>query len=318
MAEVSNVENQRTIEQIIAAQEEKTETRNTGELGKDDFLKLLITQMQNQDPLNPTSDQDFIAQLAQFSSLEQMQNLNQSFGYTMGVSMMGKYVSAAVTDEDTGEISYVSGQVESLHMTDGKIYAVVDGNDVPVEDITEVSDDVIGIGGNITEFSNLIGMLGSAPVSNDNGRSSTIEGIISSIDKMNGGVYAILDEVEIEPYNLDIGAFENIEEYIDGMAGQEVTLRFEDAATGEKFKVTGILRSGYEAEDGSTRIVLDNVLAPAGSITSAGRVDLLSTEQMLLNEILKELRKQNGDESSDGSEDESGGDAEEPEGAVET
>jgi len=72
-------------------------------LGKDDFLNLLITQLQNQDPLNPTDSTEFTAQLAQFSSLEQLNNVNtnleqlQNFqasaNNSQAVSLLGKEIT---------------------------------------------------------------------------------------------------------------------------------------------------------------------------------------------------------------------------------
>ncbi|MEN1759446.1 flagellar hook capping FlgD N-terminal domain-containing protein [Anoxynatronum sibiricum] len=52
--------------------------QNNSALDKDAFMRLLVTQLSNQDPLSPMEDREFIAQMAQFSSLEQMQNLNDS------------------------------------------------------------------------------------------------------------------------------------------------------------------------------------------------------------------------------------------------
>jgi flagellar basal-body rod modification protein FlgD len=64
-------------------------------LGKDDFLKLLMAQMSNQDPLNPTDDTAFIAQLAQFSSVEQLQSANQNLTNLLVAQAAGNQTAAA-------------------------------------------------------------------------------------------------------------------------------------------------------------------------------------------------------------------------------
>lgn len=66
-------------------------------MGKDAFLKLLVTQLENQDPLNPTDNTEFVAQLAQFSSLEGIQNLNTSLGDMQGsMNAMQEFGSASL------------------------------------------------------------------------------------------------------------------------------------------------------------------------------------------------------------------------------
>lgn len=299
MPSTSGVGSQKTIDQIIEEQSKSSaSTRNTGELGKDDFLKLLITQVQNQDPMNPSTDTDFIAQMAQFSSLEQMQNLNRSFSYSTGFAMMGKYVSGEITDE-SGDVKYVEGKVESVRVMNGQVYAVVGDDEIPIDKVTYVSDSSIGSGGNVNEYSNIIGLLAKVNITNTAGKGTSVEGIISSVTKEKDGIYTRLDEVDIKPYNLDIGSFENEEEYVKAMVGKEITVRFEDENTGEKFTIKGILRSGYEGTDGDLRLLLDDIKIPVGNIYSMQGIDLLSTEQMLLNAILKELQKQNQTEPGD-------------------
>ena len=110
-------------------------------LGKDDFLKLMVTQLQNQDPLNPTDDKDFMGQMAQFSSLEQTSNMaqtldamNSSSQVSQGVSLIGHTVNWA----DPAALKSGSGQVSKLTMLNGKITVRVGNDDVSPSLITEV------------------------------------------------------------------------------------------------------------------------------------------------------------------------------------
>jgi flagellar basal-body rod modification protein FlgD len=98
-------------------------------LGKDDFLKLLVGQLKNQDPMNPTSDTDFIGQMAQFSQLEQTTNMatanselaDQQTG-ARAVSLLGRNV----TYPNASGIS-TTGVVEKVEWTGGKPTLTVGG-----------------------------------------------------------------------------------------------------------------------------------------------------------------------------------------------
>jgi flagellar basal-body rod modification protein FlgD len=64
--------------------ESSTSLESSQDVSKDEFLKLLVAQLQNQDPMNPVQNQDFIAQLATFSSLEQLVSINQAVSKLAG------------------------------------------------------------------------------------------------------------------------------------------------------------------------------------------------------------------------------------------
>lgn len=90
-------------------------TKKSSSLGKDDFLKLLITQMGHQDPLNPADGTEQLAQLAQFSSLEQMENMNISTRTAQAVNM----ISSAINWSGDDGYDHV-GAVDGVTIKDGE------------------------------------------------------------------------------------------------------------------------------------------------------------------------------------------------------
>lgn len=110
-------------------------------LGKDAFLQLLVAQMKYQDPLNPSTDTEFVAQLAQFSSLEQMQNLSQTSLNSQAFSLVGKEVIVKVTNASNGSVSYVQGPVDYVTVKSGKANLSVNNELYSIDDLYTVIDD---------------------------------------------------------------------------------------------------------------------------------------------------------------------------------
>lgn len=102
--------------------EGKGEIKN--ELGKDDFLKLLITQLTHQDPLEPVSDTEFIAQMAQFSTLEQMTNVAKGVESLLSVTKLNaqSYIGKEVIYYDDNTGLYQQSSVRSALFEDGEVY----------------------------------------------------------------------------------------------------------------------------------------------------------------------------------------------------
>jgi flagellar basal-body rod modification protein FlgD len=115
-----------------------TATATKGALGENDFLNLLMTQLKNQDPLNPMKDTEFIAQLAQFNSLQQMTSLNSTLSSYVSqqnamnaINMVGKQISTS-----DGK----SGVVTKVGFDNGNISIYVGDNKYAMSDITGVAN----------------------------------------------------------------------------------------------------------------------------------------------------------------------------------
>jgi flagellar basal-body rod modification protein FlgD len=131
-------------------------TAPSSQLDKNAFLKLLVKQMQSQDPLDPSDSTQYVSQLAQFSSLEEMQNLNQNLvgmaalqqnnallsQLTQSSALIGKTVKW--TDADTGAQS--TGEVSAVKLQSGAALLEIDGHDVPLAWVDMVQDPMTDAG----------------------------------------------------------------------------------------------------------------------------------------------------------------------------
>lgn len=117
----------------ISNQQQKLGSTN---LGKDDFLKLLVTQLRHQNPLEPIDNKEYIAQLAQFSSLEQMQNLNMQLANLSAISTIGKKAVAVVEQRE------IEGTITGIAFDRGRVNLIINSEDneikVPIENVAEI------------------------------------------------------------------------------------------------------------------------------------------------------------------------------------
>jgi len=126
-----------------AAPPEKLDRVPMKTLGQDEFLKLLVTQMRNQDPLKPVSDTEFIAQMAQFSNLEQTKQmsgdiaqLRASNDLAQGTALLGRHVRLA-----GAENTFTNGIVTDLEVKEGEVSLIVNNKAYELGQVVSVNSE---------------------------------------------------------------------------------------------------------------------------------------------------------------------------------
>lgn len=266
----------KTIQEIIDSSSKNTK-RNTGELGKDDFLNLLVTQLRYQDPLSPTDNTEFIGQMAQFSALEQMQNLNNSFTGTMAYSLIGKGV-VAVTEEAGGtKAKQVSGTVTGVSVDNGKYYLVIDDKiKVPAENTLEVYESDSNFENTLSAYTGIIGRdVNGIVYDSGNGSMIKVSGTVSSLQKGVYEDYMVLNNVKAEISGLyNNNVYTSDPDYLTKFltdavkTGDTVSVVITDSSTGQKVPISAKIRSFDASNPNAIKAVLDDVHAPLDSITN--------------------------------------------------
>lgn len=145
------------IDTSLLLSNQQTVRTGSSNLGKDDFLKILIAQLQNQDPLNPMEDKEFISQMANFSSLEQMTNMNKQMELFVqsqmgeGILKYSEMISKEVEWNEVEETENQDGTTELINIGKGIVKSIKQsgsviilemqgGKEIPSYLITKVSE----------------------------------------------------------------------------------------------------------------------------------------------------------------------------------
>lgn len=137
MSIIQEVKNGQLVESVTTS---SSSTQKSNDLGYDQFLQILCAEMQYQDPLNPTSNTDYIAQMATFTQVESMLNMQNTMTSSQANDLVGKYVIMKVTSSTTGEVTYAAGNVDYVLHQNGKTYLSIDDNLYNIEDLDTVAD----------------------------------------------------------------------------------------------------------------------------------------------------------------------------------
>ncbi|MBP3826000.1 MAG: hypothetical protein ILA11_09750 [Butyrivibrio sp.] len=140
MADVSSVNAIIKNGEVVNAKNETTnKTAPTG-YDKDAFMQILVAQMKYQDPMEPTSNTEYINQYATFTQVEQLSNMANAMSLSRASEMVGKTVVVSQTNSDTGKTTEVEGTVDFVTYSGNKAYLNINGTNYSIDDVSQVLD----------------------------------------------------------------------------------------------------------------------------------------------------------------------------------
>lgn len=238
MGVTQKVEDGKFVDQTAQSLVKESAKKATGNdsLGKDAFLQLLVAQMKYQDPLEPTSNTEYISQFATFSELEQMQNMSATLELSRASSLVGRTVLMKLTDS-SGNETHVQGNVDYVAYENGKAYLSIGGELYSMDDLDTVADDkyldAYKLAADYMNTYNKLPEVGALSIE-DRDKVEKIKEIYDSMD-------------EYQRSFLTDDYTEKLDEYVKRM--QDLVKAAENSENEEKTPETG--KADNETEDGS-------------------------------------------------------------------
>ena len=254
-----------------ASQESLSSSRNTSSTGmdKDAFLQLLVAQMKYQDPMEPTSNTEYIAQYAQFSQVEALNNMSQNMELSRYSSFVGKEVVIASEGSD-GKTTETRGFVDFVTFEGGKAYFSIQGNLYAASDmVTAISSEYSNAEEIAKDFAKTIKDLPSVDSITIKENGNTINNLMNAYDSLNSYQKGFLDDSDVESMN----------KYVDKLnellivAANEAAKKAAAEAKGEE---------GEEAEEGTEAVsdAVDGAVVTAEEMAETAAAEgLVSPEE---------------------------------------
>jgi flagellar basal-body rod modification protein FlgD len=159
-------------------------------LSMDDFFQLMVAQLQNQDMFSPADDTQFINQMAQFSMVNALMDMQELSSVTYSMSLIGKQATVAFVTED-GQMESVTGLVEGVNLYNGEAEVVIGGEAYGMSNVMRVLPADTSANALVSN-AGLIGMIATAMRGTDTGVES-VRGAIEALRLVDGEVKAYID-----------------------------------------------------------------------------------------------------------------------------
>ncbi|RKM62426.1 hypothetical protein D6855_03150 [Butyrivibrio sp. CB08] len=131
------IKNGEVVNSGLAEKEKAAKTAPTG-YDKDAFMQILVAQMKYQDPLEPTSNTEYISQYATFTQVEQLSNMANAMSLSRASEMVGKTVTISQTNAENGTTTEIQGVVDFVTYSGNKAYLNINGTAYDIDQVTQV------------------------------------------------------------------------------------------------------------------------------------------------------------------------------------
>ncbi len=220
-------------------EEEAKKAKKNDSLDKQAFLQLLVAQLQYQDPLQPMDNTEYVSQLATFSELEQMQNMAKTTELSRATALVGQTVTVNSTNETTGAVTEVTGEVEYVYQSGSNVKISINGTLYSLDDIvktysnsyTEAKD----IANTWNSLYELLPKIGEITADNAQGYQKSVQALWTSYTNMTEYQRNFLSEDNLKGMVKYINELGKYGVYIDGATSAEKpSIEIKDDSADEK------------------------------------------------------------------------------------